>query len=56
MHHELSLSGPSTAVDETEELESLWFPLPTLQPVLSGVPPKLQQARLGRVQRQAELL
>src|SRR6266567_4498260 len=49
MHHELSLPGPPTAVDETEELERLWFPLSSLLSVLSGVPPKFQQARLVRV-------
>src|SRR6266496_465611 len=46
---------PPTAVDHTEKLESLRLPLPALLPVLSGVPPKLQQARLVRVQRQAKL-
>jgi hypothetical protein len=55
MHHELSLSGPPTAVNQPKKLESLRFPLPSLLPVLSGVPPKLHQARLVRVQRQAEL-
>src|SRR6266566_6195538 len=55
MHPELSLPGPPTAVDHTKKLESLRFPLPSLLPVLSGIPPKLQQARLVRVQRQAKL-
>jgi len=55
MHHELSLPGSPATVDETQELEGLRLPLPSLLPVLSGVPPKFQQARLVRVQRQAEL-
>ncbi len=55
MHPELSLPGPPTAVDQPKKLESLRFSLPALLPVLRGVPPKFQQARLVRVQRQAKL-
>src|SRR5437660_461699 len=55
MHQKLSFSGPPTTVDKTKKLEGLWLPLPALLPVLCGVPPKLQQSRLVRVQPQAEL-
>src|SRR6266705_154488 len=55
MHHEPSLFGPPATVDETKKLEGLRLPLPSLLSVLSGVSPKFQQARLVRVQRQAEL-
>ena len=55
MHHELSLSGPPTAVDEPKKMEGLRLLLPSLLSVLSGVSPKFQQARLVWVQRQAEL-
>jgi hypothetical protein len=54
MHHELPFSGPPTGVNESEKLEGLWLPLPSLLSVLRGVPPKFQQARLVRVQRQAK--
>src|SRR5258707_3755634 len=55
MHHELSFPSSPTAVDEAQELEGFRLSLPSLLSVLSGVPPKLQQARLVRVQRQAKL-
>ena len=39
MHHELSFPGPSATMDETEELEGLRFPLPSLLSILGGVSP-----------------
>src|SRR5712691_5298614 len=54
LHPELSLPGPPTAVDQPKELECLRFPLSSLLSVLGGVSPKFQQARLVRVQHQAE--
>ncbi len=55
MHQELSRPGPPTAVAEPKELEGLRFPLSSLLSVLGGISPKLQQARLVRVQRQANV-
>ena len=42
-------------MDETQELEGFRLPLTAPSPVLRGVPPKLQQTRFVRVQRQAKL-
>src|SRR5919109_26120 len=54
MHDEPSCSGASTHVDEAQKLEGLRLPLASLLPVLGSKAPKLQQARLVRVQQQAE--
>src|SRR3984893_4315927 len=51
-----SSPGPPTAVHKHQKLEGLRLPLPTPPPILCGVPPKLQQARLVRVQLQPKLL
>src|SRR3984893_5947561 len=48
--------GPPTAVHKPQKLEGLRLPLPSLPPVPCGVPPKLQQPRLVRVQLQPKLL
>jgi hypothetical protein len=55
MHHEAARAGVLTGVIKPEELEGLRFAFPAHLSVLGGEPPKLQQARLVRVQRQAEL-
>src|SRR5215813_3280979 len=44
-----------THVSETQKVEGLRLPLATLLPALGGVAPKLDQARLLRVQFQPEL-
>ena len=55
MHHEPSLSCPSTRVDKAQELEGLRLPLPPCLSILGGESPKFEQARFVRVQRQTEL-
>src|SRR5262252_221166 len=55
MHHEPARAGVLTRVNKPKELEGLRFAFPARLSVLSGEPPKLQQARLVRVQCQAEL-
>jgi hypothetical protein len=41
-------------VGEAQELEGFRFPLPASLASFGGIPPELQQARVVRVQRQAE--
>src|ERR1700687_6022909 len=55
-HHDPARPArPSTPVHKPQELEGLRLPLPTSTPVLRGMPPKLQQARLVRVHLQPML-
>src|SRR5438128_8491512 len=54
-HREFPFPGPSTTVDQAQKLEALRLLLPALPSVLRGVPPKFQQARFVRVQRQTKL-
>src|ERR1700694_3556542 len=55
LHREPSSPSSSTHVHKPQKLEGLWFLLAPLLAVTCGVPPKLQQARFVRVQRQAKL-
>src|SRR5438445_1302093 len=46
----------STNVGETQKVKGLRLPFPSLRPALGGISPKLNQARLLRMQFQPEFL
>src|SRR5947207_984562 len=55
MHHKPARPRSPTGVDESQKLEGFWLLVASPLTIVCGVPPKLQQASLVRVQRQAEL-
>jgi hypothetical protein len=54
-HLELSTPGSSTDVRHSQKIERLGWTVTTVLPVRFGIPPKLDQSRFLRMQRQTEM-